>query len=271
MESGYYEWGNRNKPTLVFLHGMGSAGLSFGELAQLILNDYHVVSFDLPGHGGKAPLPNEEDYSPENLAQRLSKSIKALGLTEIFLVGHSWGAHLALYVAGHSPEMVKGLILLDGGYFQQDSDGDSLAQQLKNVDTFTEQVRYASWEEFLKSEKGDSPRWSKEIEAGRLAQVTEIDGEIRLAISPFTAKAVIKGTYQQQTATIFPKVLSPVLLMRSTLPIEVEDDRRTAIEYLVRKIPQVEVYAIPNTSHDIYRDAPETIACKINEWINRKL
>lgn len=167
--------------------------------------------------------------------------------------------------------MVKGLILLDGGYLQQDPVGDSLEKQLENVDVFTEKVRYPSWEAFLESEKEDSPTWSKEIEAGRLAQVVEIDGEIRLAISPLTAKAVIKGIYQEQTATIFPKVLSPVLLLRSTLPVEVEDDRRTAIEYLVKKIPQAEVQAIPNTSHDIYRDAPEIIACKINEWIARKL
>lgn len=271
MESDYYEWGNKNNPTLVLLHGMGSAGLSFGELAKLAMSNYHIVAFDLPGHGGKAPLPNEEDYLPTSIAENLRIRIESLGLTDVILVGHSWGAHLALYLAGLHPKMVKGLILLDGGYFQQDPLGDSLKQQLENVDVFTEKVRYPSWEAFLESEKIDSPTWSKEIEAGRLAQVTEIDGEIRLAISPFTAKAVIKGIYQEQTAIIFPKVLSPVLLMRSTLPIEVEDDRTTAIEYLVERIPQAEIQAIPNTSHDIYRDAPETVACKINEWIKREL
>ncbi|WOV83698.1 alpha/beta hydrolase [Sporosarcina jeotgali] len=271
MESDYYEWGNRNNQTLVFLHGMGSAGLSFGELAKLIMNNYHIVSFDLPGHGGKAPLPNEKDYLPTSIVENLSILIESLGLTNVILVGHSWGAHLALYLAGLHPKKVKGLILLDGGYFQQDPVGDSLEKQLENIDVFTEKVRYPSREAFLESEKEDSPTWSKEIEAGRLAQVIEFDGEIRLAISSFTAKAVTKGIYQEQTANIFPKVLFPVLLIRSTLPVEVEDDRRTAIEYLVKNIPQAEVQAIPNTSHDIYRDAPETIACKINEWINRKL
>lgn len=96
MESDYYEWGNRNNPTLVLLHGMGSAGLSFGELAKLTMSNYYIVSFDLPGHGGKAPLPNEEDYLPTNIAERLSKLIESLGLTDVILVGHSWGAHIAL-------------------------------------------------------------------------------------------------------------------------------------------------------------------------------
>ncbi len=267
MDSGHWEWGNRDNPTLFFLHGMGSAGLSYGELAQLTMNDYHVVSIDLPGHGGQPPMANEEDYWPTMMAGRISELIDSLEFTEVFLVGHSWGAHLALYVAGLYPETIKGLILLDGGYFQQDTAGKSLEQQLENIDAFTENVRYPSWEAFIESEKADSPRWSKEIEMGRRAQVTEVDGEIRLAISPFSAKAIIRGIYKEQTANIFPKVQCPVLLMRSTLPKEAEIDRRKAIDCLMKELPQAVVQAIPNTSHDIYRDAPEKVVSGINEWI----
>lgn len=244
METGFYEWGNSNNQTLVFLHGLGSAGLSFGELAQLLKNKFHIISLDLPGHGGKPSLQQEEHYWPSSVAGRLNNWINSLELNDIFLVGHSWGAHLALYVAGLFPKAIKGLILLDGGYFQEDAFDESLKQQLENTHAFIETVRFTSREEFLESEKSNSPRWSDEIELGCLAQVTEVNDEIRLAVSPFTAKSVVKGIYYEPTREIFQRVQSPVMLMRSTLPLEVEDKRNEAIECMIKAMPQAEVQVI---------------------------
>ncbi len=266
MALGYYEWGNQDNPALVFLHGMGSSGLSFGELAKLLQNDFYVIAFDLPGHGGEVSLDNEEEYFPARMAERLSNLIYSLGLTDVYLVGHSWGAHLALYMAGLYSEKIKGLVLLDGGYFQQGPAGVSLNQQLTDVGAFIDSVCFASWNEFLDSERANSSRWSKEIEEGCLAQAAEVDGEIRLSTSPFTAKAVMKGMHLEPTAAIFPKVQSPVLLLHSTMPKEIEEERHEAIEYLLNEIPHAEVQAIPNTSHEIYRDAPEIIVSKLKEW-----
>lgn len=266
MALGYYEWGNQDNPALVFLHGMGSSGLSFGEIAKLLQNDFYVIAFDLPGHGGGVSMVNEEEYFPTRMAERLSNFIDSMGLTDVYLVGHSWGAHLALYIAGLYSKTIKGPVLLDGGYFQQGPAGVSLNQQLTDVGAFIDSVCFASWNEFLDSERANSSRWSKEIEEGCLAQAAEVDGEIRLSISPFTAKAVMKGMHLEPTAAIFPKVQSPVLLLHSTMPKEIEEERHEAIEYLLNEIPHAEVQAIPNTSHEIYRDAPEIIVSKLKEW-----
>ncbi|MFG3612940.1 alpha/beta fold hydrolase [Rummeliibacillus stabekisii] len=262
----YYKWGNKDNPALVFLHGLGSSGLSFGELAKFLQNDFYVIAFDLPGHGGEVSLDNEKEYFPARMAERLSNFIDSLWLTDVYLVGHSWGAHLALYMAGLYSEKIKGLVLLDGGYFQQGPAGVSLNQQLTDVGAFIDSVCFASWNEFLDSERANSSRWSKELEEGCLAQAAEVDGEIRLSTSPFTAKAVMKGMHLEPTAVIFPKVQSPVLLLHSTMPKEIEEERHEAIEYLLNEIPHAEVQAIHNTSHEIYRDAPEIIVSKLKEW-----
>lgn len=271
METRYYEWGRQDKPVLVFLHGMGSAGLSVGELASLMKEEYHIISFDLPGHGGNDPLSREEDYLPTKMAERIHGMLDPWQFEKVFLMGHSWGAHLALYVAALFPERIKGLILLDGGYLQKAPSGDSLQQELTHIDTYMEAIRYPSFEDFLESEKAESPRWSREIEEGRLAQVSEMDGEVRLAVSPFTAKSVLKGIYQEPTASIFFEVQAPILLLRSTLPKEVENERLQAIDDLMRAIHPIEVQAIPNTSHDIYRDAPVEVISRIKDWILERL
>ncbi|HET7577738.1 MAG TPA: alpha/beta hydrolase [Bacillales bacterium] len=265
-----YEWGHRENPTIVCLHGMGSTGLSFGELANLLLPDFHVVAFDLPGHGSSEPLSEELDYRPGRLAERIAAAIEKLGKSKVYLMGHSWGAHLALFYAKDYPVQIEGVILLDGGYFQLEDRGNALKKELENVEAFYETVRFPSWEAFIESEKSELPRWSDELEAASRAQVIEKDGEIRLKVTPFTCKAVLKGIYAEPIGSVFSQIHTPVLLLRSTLPSEMEDSRQEAAHKLHTEIPDAEVHPIADTTHDIYRDAPAETAKIIKNWVSRR-
>ncbi|WP_085521914.1 alpha/beta fold hydrolase [Tuberibacillus sp. Marseille-P3662] len=269
MKQHIYKWGNRNKTTLFFLHGMGSTGLSFGELAQYLMADFHVVSIDLPGHGHREALPAEQDYQPTCMVEQLMETVQELGQSEVYLIGHSWGAHLALYFASKYPEWVKGLVLLDGGYLQHDDRPDaSLQKDLEQVEVFYDSVRFPSWEAFIESEKAELPRWSETLEAASRSQVIEKDGEIRLAASPYTCQALIKGIYEDPIETVFRKIKSPLLLIRSTLPEDMEGLRKRAVNRLQAAIPGAEVQVIVDATHDIYRDAPEETAERISLWVD---
>lgn len=267
MEKRLYEWGSREHPTIVCLHGMGSAGLSFGEMAQFLSADFHIAAFDLPGCGGSEPLHEEEDYLPSRMADRIAEAIETLDQQKVYVMGHSWGAHLALYFAKAYSERIKGLILLDGGYLQ---DYMGMEEHLRDAEAFYETVRFPSWKAFIESEKSELPRSSEELEMASRAQVTEIDGEIRLAMPLFVAKALIKGIYAEPTGRVFSEIGLPVLLLRSTLPVEMEEARQKASQQLVTEIHGAEVHAIVNTTHDIYRDAPEKTAKNIKKWIRQK-
>ena len=43
--------GDKSNPQIICFHGLGSTKLSFIEMAEFLKDKYHVVSFDLPGHG----------------------------------------------------------------------------------------------------------------------------------------------------------------------------------------------------------------------------
>ncbi|KFN03510.1 alpha/beta hydrolase family protein [Bacillus clarus] len=45
------DWGNKNKPVIFCLHGLGSTSLSFIEIAEQLKEDYRLISIDAPGHG----------------------------------------------------------------------------------------------------------------------------------------------------------------------------------------------------------------------------
>ncbi|KOP80986.1 hypothetical protein AMS59_00625 [Lysinibacillus sp. FJAT-14745] len=85
MKQNIYQWGDSQNPTLLFLHGLGSTGLAYGELAKY-LPEYHIVSFDLPGHGYAKALEEEEAYLPSNLIEEIEATInQQLGNTSHYL------------------------------------------------------------------------------------------------------------------------------------------------------------------------------------------
>lgn len=67
---------------------------------------------DLRGHGASTP-PANDDYSPTACADDLFTVLEALGLTQIVLVGHSFGSYVALAAAAAKPNAIAQLILID--------------------------------------------------------------------------------------------------------------------------------------------------------------
>jgi hypothetical protein len=50
----YLDWGNRDKPAFIMLHGIGRDAHSFDHIAPRFVSEYHVLAFDLRGHGDSA-------------------------------------------------------------------------------------------------------------------------------------------------------------------------------------------------------------------------
>ncbi|MFJ7669169.1 alpha/beta fold hydrolase [Lysinibacillus sp. NPDC097195] len=267
MKQQIYQWGQTQQTTLVFFHGLGSTGLAFGELANY-LSTYHIVSFDLPGHGYAPALTEETAYLPSNVIVLLEKLIsQQLGNKNFYLIGHSFGADLALHYAATFPEQIKGIILLDGGYLSSQDLGMTLETELQNIANFCNDVRFPSWDAFLQSEKEELSRWSPQLEAASRAQVREMNGEIRLAISTFTAQSLIKGLDADPFGTKLNRVECPILLLSATKPVELEDVRSKSIKVFQTKLKHVHVDPVPNAGHDIFRDAPEQVAEKLKDWL----
>jgi pimeloyl-ACP methyl ester carboxylesterase len=97
---------------VLFVHSLaGNAGHWSGQLEPL-RKTRRAVAFDLRGHG-RSDAPKNEDYAIENVAGDVRAVADSLGLERFALVGHSYGAAVALtYAAGH-PERVTRLLLAD--------------------------------------------------------------------------------------------------------------------------------------------------------------
>ncbi len=97
---------------VLFLHGNPSAAYLWRNVIPFVAEGHRAIAPDLigMGHSGKPAI----DYTYADHTRYLDAFVEALGLTEITLVGHDWGAALAWDYARRHPEKVVRLAFMEG-------------------------------------------------------------------------------------------------------------------------------------------------------------
>jgi pimeloyl-ACP methyl ester carboxylesterase len=98
--------GGRPARTIVLVHGMYGAATSWSPalVAGLVADGGRVVAVDRPGHGYSARCPADEPRcGPTPQATAIREALAAGGIRPDVVVGHSWGAAVALCWALDAP------------------------------------------------------------------------------------------------------------------------------------------------------------------------
>ena len=262
-----YEVGNRDLPTLVCFHGMTGDSNSFLGLSQYLSKHFHLIMLDSPGHGQTKPLKKEEDYYFTSLVKRFEKVVTKVINKKIYLLGHSWGADLALHFAKVFPEKVKGVIQIDGGYvFPEHVQGLKEEQAVLDWDEYIQSAKYESWDAVVKSyQKYTTKKWDENLGSIIRSNFSEVNGTYELKADRFSLLSTIKAFYKEPCSSTFDSVTCPVLLFHATLPAT--DPVRTSGIHSIRVgIKDVKIIGIENTKHNVHWDNPEEVAREILRW-----
>lgn len=106
-------------PTLVLLHGNGAMLEDF-ELSGLTgraARAFRVIAFDRPGFG-HSDRPRGTQWTPAAQARLISMALVRMGVSRAIVLGHSWGALVAITLALDHPRLVRGLVLASGYFYQ---------------------------------------------------------------------------------------------------------------------------------------------------------
>ncbi|MCL6547771.1 MAG: alpha/beta hydrolase [Alicyclobacillus sp.] len=110
-------------PPLVLLHGIGSNARSWNAVLPLLSRSFTVVAWDAPGYGQSGdPAP---PFTLADYARALRGLLHELGHPKVLLLGHSFGALIAMQFCHLFPECVQALVLADaalGGRAVEDPD-----------------------------------------------------------------------------------------------------------------------------------------------------
>ena len=261
--------GNEKKEPVWFLHGLGDTSQTWNELFDDLKSHFHLFSIDLPGHGTSADI---SDTSPKEIEDIILWFKKVIDTTTemkpFFLVGHSWGAEIALRFAILFPDLVKGIILLDGGYIQNEDVNATVESDLKQVNEFYQSYHFSNWDKFIENEKTYYKRWSDKVQQAALFKMKQdINNQISQKVTLSISEAVMRSLHTYPSKEIYSKVTCPILLLKSSLPESSYLMKEKAAKRLVLSTPNTLVETIPNAGHNIQVDAPRVVANKINEWI----
>ncbi|WP_430489204.1 alpha/beta fold hydrolase [Rossellomorea marisflavi] len=272
-------WGETYLPTIVCLHGLGNSSLSFIEIGEELKSVYHMVSIDLPGHGGSEAFKSQE-YSMTGMVGWLHGVLADLGVSRFYFLAHSYGADIALHYMKEYGSSVIRTILIDGGYTTKKSFYeivDGLAQNLDwkwpNINSVEKEVHYTSEsfsvfeypnvKAFLENEEAKASEWSALKRKASEDYVKEVDGKIKLIATPEVATAAIRSMAQSPIRDLYQELDSEkITLLVATLPEEFSVINEGLLED-VKRLSDITIKYIEDTTHMLHWDDREAVLGEI--------
>ncbi len=256
IELAFGYWPGRGAP-LVALHGLTASHVTFMGVAERMAGRRPIFALDLRGRGN-----SDKPAGPYGMAQHASDvaaAMHAMGLDASVIVGHSMGAFVATALATQYPDLVAGLVLLDGGYApamsapnsQQGMDA-ALALRIGQLrQTYPSREAYR---QFWKTQPHfPAEDWNPWIEAFLDYELGGEPPELRPKAAEGAVIAdLMEGLQSEQIATRLRSIGVPVLMMRAPagfVPGQPPLFPDAMIEQMRSLVPAMEMELIPGVTH----------------------
>jgi pimeloyl-ACP methyl ester carboxylesterase len=260
------DWGGSGQPVLL-LHGLASnARIWDGVAPRLVGAGLRVVALDLRGHGASDQPGSGYDFA--SVGRDLAAALDGLGLERPVLVGHSWGANVALQFAADRPGAVAGLVLVDGALSGvAEWAGPTREEARRRMAPPRFAVPLADWlagaGRFDGGGSGGQPWLREYLRAG-----VEVDagGVARSRFRFDNHMQVVDALYDQRPAALYPLVDCPVLLCVAGDPIDSHEAaaaKRAAAGRVLALFPSASVTWFEDTMHDIPLQRPAELATEL--------
>ncbi len=263
------KWGDITNPNVLCLHGLTNNALGFNEMAENLKEDFHVISIDLPGHGNSTGFKDEQSYFFDSMCEWLHTIISSVSNSPMYIIGHSWGAAIALHYCSRYPQMVNGIVMLDGGYVQPSDDPSTkLEELLEGMSEWVNENQFSSIKQYEDKKREEIGRWSTEIEQMVHADMSIESNHVSMKASEDTVRAIMKALYLQPFREVLRDVDAPVYLLRATLPPEVEAIRNEGADLLRAQLKgDCRISPIPETGHVLHWQKPVEVNQEVKSWL----
>lgn len=271
------EWGpgaDRAEGSVLLLHGLASTSHIFDLVAPRLARDLRVVAYDQRGHGESSKPPAR--YGFEHTATDAAAVIARCRLGRPVVVGHSWGANVALEVGVRYPRRVAGIVLLDGGFL---SLRDRMTWAEARERLAPPELVGTPVEDFLGVVRGmfasDGVSWTPPIEAAILS-LMRVDrrGRIRPRLSRRNHMRIARAMWQQDPPALLRRIRVPTLVLAATgrnpSPQEARHlEAKREAEPIVRAIGEPVSFEWIRGIHDVPLERPEAVARRIRGFVER--
>jgi len=228
-----HEWGARDAPAALYLHGLGGTGLDVADAARVLVDEHglRVLAGDAPGLGS-SPRLSDRRLDTGALADLVGPLLDATAVERCALVGHSWGGGVALRAAAADPRRVRAVALLDGGYLDpRDWPRGWLRRRVPRA-AWERAGAGGAWAEAVHAHMREEPAWS---------------------------------TYPALAAARIPVLL----LLAGAYDAALSSARRSGLARLHAALPGAEVRELEGAGHDLPRERGAEVGRIVGEWLAR--
>lgn len=241
------EAGQSDKPGILFLHGFSQSALSWqAQLADSALQrDFHLVAFDLRGHGNSGKPWRSDDYGGKDWAADVAAVMQATGLDKPVVVAWSFGGLVAMhYIRHYGADRLSGLQLVG-----------SVAQLVPQPPPSTPPD--PAWFRDMMAEDSRANRRAAQVSLARLtvrpvpAEWAEQTLAAYLMMPPYAKRAI--GAASGDNADLAAGLTLPVQLSGGALDPILPP---TVIETAAATLPSGSVTIYPGTGHAPFAEVP---------------
>ncbi|HVA61617.1 MAG TPA: alpha/beta hydrolase [Mycobacteriales bacterium] len=239
-------------PPVVLLHGLASQR-RFWNLVVPELSGFPLLALDARGHGdSERPASG---YDTEQVVADVATALDALGIDRAVVVGHSWGAAIALTFAAKHPERTLAAVALDGGLSApggvSPADRGAIRERMAPPRVALPPTELAG----LLAHGPLAPWWSPELEAAILPVFGVGPDGLARARFPWDAHMqVVDALLDYDAAAVFAGIRCPAWLVSCEAVAGDEEIRGgTATDWAVQKNAGLEIAATALAQPRLFR------------------
>lgn len=252
----HYAIGPATGRPLLLLHGVTADWQAFRPIIPGLLQHAQIVAMDLRGHGQSGKI--QRGYALVDYSVDVVQFIQTQLSQPTVILGHSFGALIAIYVAAHLPPSIQGLILLDPPLLYR-------RMALKDSPWAVDREAYhwfATAYEIRRSSQSVSaietalhsrfPAWPEENRSALAHRLNQLDPEV---LAMLINHQHMEGYH---TDELLKQVGCPVLVFqgnRSRGAALTEEDA----EYLLKHVGQCTVMRLEAAGHNVHETHAEEI------------
>jgi pimeloyl-ACP methyl ester carboxylesterase len=224
-------------PAVVLLHGLFGDRTYYAAQAHHVAARHRVLNIDLRGHGD-SEVP-DEGYSLDAFADDVIRVCQEAGVGRAVFCGHSFP--VALKVAVRRPDLVAGLVLLDGVVLLPETERKAQA-------SFAQVLETDHWRDALLGFFGS-------IAAGAADRVRADIAAAPRVYAAAMMRDIASSDYSQELAG----VRCPFMYVHGRMPLDIDSLRALK--------PDAIVETIPNGGHWLMLTAPAEVNMALDRFL----
>jgi pimeloyl-ACP methyl ester carboxylesterase len=259
---------------VILVHGLASNAKIWDWVAPLVAESHRVVALDQRSHGlSQPPSGDGGGFGFDSVCADLQGVVAELNFEKPIIVGHSWGASVALEYAARYPDAIGGAVLVDGGFLTLGKrmtwlEAEQRLAPPKLAGTPLEAFRERA-KEFVGAMYSEA---LFDIILGNFEVLPDHIIRPRLAFEDHMR--IVRALWEQDAEQLYPQVHCPTLFL-PCIPPEPHDEMAVNFLYFKhegaalaeRLLPGAKVEWLPDSIHDVPLQRPEVVAMKIVEFV----